>query len=95
MSIDKDRRRRVSIPNIIALLTFATAIAVSYADNRVENARQKDRVDNLKEEAKGSKQDVKDTKNDVQLILRKLGEMEVRQKERDRLARPVRSEVDR
>lgn len=95
MAIEKDKRRYVNVGNILTLLGFATAIAVSYADNRVENARQKDRVDNLKEEAKEIKQDVKDTKNDVQLILRKLGEMEVRQRERDRLARPTRSEIDR
>lgn len=95
MPLEKDKRRFWNAGNILTLLAMAGAVAVTYADNRVENARQKERVDNLKEEAKEIKNDVKDTKSDVQLILRKLVEMEARQKERDRQVRSARSEVDR
>jgi hypothetical protein len=69
------------------MLAMAAAVAVTYADNRVENVRQKERVDNLKEETKEIKRDVKDTAKNVDLILRKLEGMEAAQRERDRQAR--------
>ena len=87
MSIENNRRRFVSLGNILTILAMATAVAVTYADNRVENARQKERVDNLKDEAKEIKKDVKETAKNVDLILRKLDAWEATQRERERVAR--------
>jgi len=87
MTIERDNRKFVSLGNILTMLAMAAAVAVTYADNRVENVRQKERVDNLKEETKEIKRDVKDTAKNVDLILRKLEGMEAAQRERDRQAR--------
>ena len=84
MPLEKDKRRFASIGNILTILTMAAAVAMSYADNRVENARQKERVDALKEQAHEIKKDVKETKENVQLILRKLDAMEAAQKATER-----------
>lgn len=87
MPLEKDKRRFVSAGNVLTILGMIAAIAVAYADNRVENARQKERVDNLKEEAKEIKKDVKETNRNVDLILRKLESMEaVQNAERRRTA---------
>ena len=96
MPIEKDNRRFVSLGNILTLLGMAAAVAVSYADNRVENARQKERVDNLKAEVQEIKGDVKETKRDVQTILRKLDTMEATQRLERQERRPLtRSEAQR
>lgn len=95
MPLEKERRNYFSFGNILTLLGMAAAVAVSYADNRVENARQKERVDNLKVEVQEIKDDVKETKRDVQTILRKLDTMEATQRAERRDRRPVRSETDR
>lgn len=87
MPIEKDKRRFVSVGNVLTILGMVTAVAVTYADNRVESARQKERVDNLKEEAHEIKRDVKETNKNVDLILRKLEAMEaVQNAERRRAA---------
>lgn len=70
----------VSIGNILTILAMAGGLATVYADSSAENAKQKERVDNLKEQAKEIKSDVKETKEAVQLILRKLDVMEAAQK---------------
>ena len=96
MPIEKDNRRFFSVGNILTLLCMTAAVAVTYADNRVENARQKERVDNLKGEVQEIKGDVKETKRDVQTILRKLDTMEATQRlERRESRAPVRSEAQR
>lgn len=95
MPIEKDNRRWVSLGNILTLLCMAAAVAVSYADNRVENAKQKERVDNLKVEVREIKDDVKETKRDVQTILRKLDRIEATQQTDRRDKRPARAEEAR
>lgn len=87
MSIENNRRKYLSLGNILTILGMAAAVAVTYADNRVENARQKERVDNLKETVQEVRKDSKDTNAKVDLILRKLESWEARQGERDRIAR--------
>ena len=94
MPLEKDKRRFVSIGNILTILGMAAAVAIAYADNRVENARQKERVDNLKEKVEEVRTDSKDTNSKVDLILRKLEAMEAvqfaerRRVERERRDRP-------
>ncbi len=91
MPLEKDKRRFVSVGNVLTILGMVAAIAVAYADNRVEGARQKERVDNLKDEAKEIKRDVKETNGKVDLILRKLEAMEAVQfAERRRVERDAR-----
>ena len=90
MPIEKDKRRFVSIGNVLTILGMLGAVAVTYADNRVENARQKERVDNLKEKVEDVRRDSKDTNNKVDLILRKLEAMEAVQfAERRRMERAM------
>lgn len=94
MPLEKDKRRFVSIGNILTILGMAAAVAIAYGDNRVENARQKERVDNLKEKVEEVRTDSKDTNSKVDLILRKLEAMEAvqfaerRRVERERRDRP-------
>ena len=95
MPLEKDNRRFVSIGNILTLFGMAAAVAVSYADNRVENAKQKERVDHLQVEVREIKDDVKETKRDVQTILRKLDRIEATQQTDRRDRRPVRAEEAR
>jgi uncharacterized coiled-coil protein SlyX len=76
MPIERDKRKFVSFGNILTILAMAAAVAVTYADNRVENARQKERVDNLSSTISEVKKDGKDTNRKVELILRKLDAME-------------------
>ena len=76
MPIDKDRRRYVSLGNVLTVLAMTGGIVVSYADNRVENATQKTRVDNLAKQIDEVKKDGKDTNQKVELILRKLDAMD-------------------
>jgi hypothetical protein len=87
MSIDKDRRKYFSPGNMLTILAMAGAIAATYAQSAGEQAKQKERVDQLKEETKEIKRDVKDTAKNVDLILRKLEGIEAAQRERDRQAR--------
>ena len=76
MPIEKERRKYLSLSNVLTLLAMAGAIVVSYADNRVENATQKTRVDNLAKQIDEVKKDGKDTNQKVELILRKLDAMD-------------------
>ena len=84
----------VSLGNILTIAGMLGAIGASYADSKVDNATQKERVDNLRQQTHEIKQDVKETKDAVQLILRKLDAAEAARAAeakaaRDR-ARPVR-----
>jgi len=76
MAIEKERRSYFSVANVLTLLAMGGAIAVTYGDNRAENARQKERVDNLGKTISEVKRDGKDTNQKVELILRKLEAME-------------------
>ena len=80
---EKDRRRFMSLGNVLTILGMLGAVAVSYGTLSADNARQKERVDTLKEETKEIKRDVKDTKESVNLILQHLKAMEAR-READR-----------
>ena len=66
----------VSIGNILTILALAGSLGVVYADSSAEAAKQKERVDNLKEQTKEIKIDVKETNSNVQKILLKLEAME-------------------
>lgn len=61
-----------SLGNILTILGMLGAMAAGWATLAGENATQKERVDNIKKEAAEIKQDVKETKENVQLILRKM-----------------------
>jgi len=87
MSIDKERRHFVSLGNVLTILAMAGALATGWVTLAADNAQQKERVNNLSEQAKEIKADVKDTKRDVQTILQKLVEMETARKIDDRAAR--------
>ena len=76
MPIDKDRRRYVSVGNLLTILVMAGAIAGTYAQSAAETAKQKERVDNLAKQIDEVKMDGKDTNRKVELILRKLDSME-------------------
>lgn len=92
--VEKDKRRFVSPGNILTILAMFGAVATAYATLAADNADTKRRVSTVEErqgEARREikditheiKVDVKEVKGDVQLILRKLGEMEaVRHAER-------------
>jgi len=80
---EKDRRRFMSLGNVLTILGMLGAVAASYGTLSADNARQKERVDTLKEETKEIKKDVKDTKESVNLILQHLKAMEAR-READR-----------
>ena len=93
MPIEKERRKYLSLSNVLTLLAMGGAIAAGYADNRVENATQKTRVDNLSKTIEEVKKDGKDTNQKVELILRKLEAMDAvdfdrRRREATRDARP-------
>ena len=66
----------VSIGNILTILALAVSLGAVYADSSAEAAKQKERVDNLKEQTKEIKIDVKETNSNVQKILLKLEAME-------------------
>ena len=72
----EEPKHHFSIGNILTIVTMVLGMAGGYATLAGENAQQKERVDNLKQEAKEIKRDVKETKDNVQLILRKLDSME-------------------
>lgn len=87
MNVEKNRHTYFSLANVLTLLAMTGAIATVWVALAADNAKQKERVDNLNEETKEIKRDVKDTKENVQLILRKLEGWEATQRERDRQAR--------
>lgn len=66
----------VSVGNILTILALAGSLGAVYADSSAEAAKQKERVDNLKEQTKEIKTDVKETNSNVQKILLKLEAME-------------------
>ena len=76
-----------SLSHILTVLAMAGSLVAVYADTSAENAKQKERVDNLKEQAREIKADVKATNENVQLILRKLDAMEAARIARERAAR--------
>jgi uncharacterized membrane protein (DUF106 family) len=76
MPIEKERRKYVSLGNLLTILVMAGAIAGTYAQSAAENAKQKERVDNLAKQIDEVKKDGKDTNQKVELILRKLDAME-------------------
>ena len=80
MALEKERRKYLSMANVLTLLAMLGAIAAGYADNKAENAQQKERVDNLAKTIEEVKKDGKDTNQKVELILRKLDSMEAVQK---------------
>jgi len=77
----------VSLSHVLTVLAMAGSLVAVYADTNAENAKQKERVDNLKEQAREIKQDVKATNESVQLILRKLDAMEAARAAEARAAR--------
>jgi predicted Rossmann fold nucleotide-binding protein DprA/Smf involved in DNA uptake len=87
MSLEKERRHFVSLGNVLTMLGMTGALATGWVTLAADSAQQKERVDNLREQAKEIKADVKETKRDVQTILRKLVEMETARKLDDRAAR--------
>lgn len=80
----------ISIGNVLTVLAMAGSLVAVYADTSAENAKQKERVDNLKEQAREIKQDVKATNENVQLILRKLDSMEAARAAEAKAARAAR-----
>lgn len=80
----KNSNPSFSIANVLAALGLAGAMVTGYVSLAAENAQQRERVDNLKEQAKEIKRDVKETNENVQLILRKLDAMEAAQKAAER-----------
>ena len=76
MPLEKERRRYVSLGNLLTILAMAGAIAGTYAQSAAEQAKQKERVDNLASTISEVKKDGKDTNRKVELILRKLDAME-------------------
>ena len=76
MSLEKERRRYLSVGNLLTILAMAGAIAGTYAQSAAEQAKQKERVDNLVTKVDEVKKDGKDTNHKVELILRKLEAME-------------------
>jgi hypothetical protein len=72
MSLEKERRKYVSLGNLLTILAMAGAIAGTYAQSSAEQAKQKERVDNLTKQIDEVKKDGKDTNRKVELILRKL-----------------------
>ena len=96
--MEKDRRHFVSLGNVLTILAFAGALATGWvalaadsADTKrrvtVVEARQQEDRQTTQVIVKEVKDDVKETKHDVQLILRKLVEMETARKADDRAAR--------
>lgn len=77
---------KISLGNILTVLGMLGAMAVGYATLAADNAQQKERVDNLKSDAREIKKEVKETKENVQLILRKLDAMEAERKASERRA---------
>ena len=77
----------VSLSHVLTVLAMAGSLVAVYADTSAETAKQKERVDNLKEQAREIKQDVKATNESVQLILRKLDAMEAARAAEARAAR--------
>lgn len=99
--IEKERRQFLSLANVLTLLGMAGAIVGSYAAISADNADTKRRVTHLeqgeqkthtliKENAAEVKNEVRETRDAVQLILRKLDSMEAVQRERDRRERASR-----
>lgn len=87
LGAEKDRRKVMSVGNILTLLTMFLALAGGYANLSAETASIKERLTTveqrntetrkeIKDTAQEIKQDVKEVKGDVQLILRKLDTME-------------------
>ena len=102
MTLEKDKRRFVSLGNILTILGMAGAIAGSYAAMSADNADTKRRIAALesrneetrreiKDVAHEIKGDVKEVKSDVQTILRKLDSMQA--VERDRSERERRRDT--
>ena len=82
----------VSFANVLTLTGMLLALGASYATLSADNAKQRERVDNLKDETKEIKRDVKETKRDVQSILIKLESIEAMQRaaeRRDRATHPI------
>ena len=77
----------LSVGNILTILALAGSLGAVYADSSAESAKQKERVDNLKEQTKEIKADVKETNSNVQKILLKLEAMEASRAAEARAAR--------
>ncbi len=91
MSLERDRRKFMSVGNVLTILTMLGALAASYATLSADNATTKQKIADLEKRneetrkeirdvAHEIKSDVKETKSDVQLILRKLDTMEAVQR---------------
>jgi hypothetical protein len=76
MPIERERRSYFSLGNLLTILAMAGAIAGTYAQSAGEQAKQKERVDNLVNKVDEVKKDGKDTNQKVELILRKLEAIE-------------------
>ena len=100
MSLEKERRKYLSIGNVIAGLMFLGALGGVWGTLAADSATNKQRLSTLeqrndetrkeiKDVAHEIKVDVKEVKNDVQQILRKLDSMDaVQRSERTRDRRP-------
>ena len=96
MPLEKERRRYLSLGNVIAALMFLGALGGVWGTLAADNATIKQRVATLeqrneetrkeiKDVAHEIKSDVKEVKSDVQQILRKLDSMDaVQRSERSR-----------
>ena len=100
MSPEKDRRKFVSIGNILTILAMLGSLVAGGWTLASEQERVKARIDRLEEQNKNTREelkttaheikvDVKEVKTNVDLILRKLDSMEAvraseRRAERDR-----------
>lgn len=85
--MDTHRFNGLPIGHMLTILAMTGALAGVWATLAAENAQQKERVDNLKEETKEIKRDVKETRDAVQLILRKLDAAEAQREAAAREAR--------
>lgn len=87
MSLNKERRHFVSIPNVLTILAMAGGLAAGWITLAADSATQKERITNVASQVVEIKQDVRDTKQNVELILRKMIEIEAARKSDDRDAR--------
>ena len=98
LKVEKERRSYFSVANILTVLGMVGAIVLGYGTLAADNADTKRRVITLeygeqkthsliKENAREVKNEVRETRDAVQLILRKLDSMEAVQRERERRER--------
>ena len=72
MAIERERRQFLSLGNDLTILGMLGALGTAWATLAAENAQQRERVDNLREQVREIKTDGKEMKANIHLIIRKL-----------------------